>query len=1064
MSSITTNIDADDPWNWDVNRVVKELCTPDRSWQALSALMKPTDPVSLGQALRQQGVHGTVLLTSIDEDSLRWDLRIRIVGDRSFMTDAIESLRARSTEYQIWARNRSASHSGPPLLRLAGSQTRHSYTQLAPYGFVSAREDQGEYNAPRVSAELDRSILYRPESSSVVHGDAGQLLTSDDPSILRTLLDTNEIGIKRRKIDGPTLSDNVDSGIDGVETDRDESYEPPTGPENVTESILLLSSDSLPVAQNTINVKKRKRIAPTLVTTEIDINKPRDIPTAADAVIIHRPRIQQPGIPFIGNDGRKRLIPIHQAEASRTHDDHEERSNLQEDFLATVGGESISPGEVESRASTEFSQNSLSLGYLGKTKILVDDIFYGHVPVGSRMDSSYAVEDFSQGMQRISSGRRLYMNNRMKYFLRSRRKDIQRNGRAYSAVMPYQPSLIPVQQKPSFTLYSAGGTSGVVATREHLTSWPEVDSDFPLGKHVNLTSSSSGQFMLAGSSYDDWDPSLLEKYRLLPGGDEVLPLYGESDEDNEYDYNTWKEINDERNSPLKQRRIRLKNPPITSEEVNRAIDQAMLEIEEKWRNTKLPKQERKAWGIWTRSRRNGDKDKKIRDITEILGRYENRIPKMRSEILKEQWTSHEQVKKQAQIMEPTLVDIQEAKWRISVLKRKSAPEKPIRKVKAIPKATSASDSSKEESESVGSSSESNDSDVNDFLVSDSEFPVIAEEALEPDEADGEGTDSESVLSSVSFAGATPPTPTKQFAKPAKLADESHLSGETMMEIDVEDDEGREILPVTKSGSTEQPVPMNTGKTTTQTNRLPENDSLEVVDLTMMSSDDGRPVVDPVTPKKKPKRNLFSSSTPKKNAIRISDSDEPAVVMPKSHELPSLRDPAAIAEFSFKAWATLRDKRRLLLALFHKLSNNKKQLLYGFVSDMSEREAWNNIIQTIDIDIGKSKSAKGIDSLTSSAGRVLIQMFETWIDCQYHPTRDIILNKVGDKLKENQHCFSEFYQFLESSNSLFDYKSATSGIGPLGTAVVKKENNLPPENLEDDDGLRHSDSGEPGSVE
>jgi len=60
------------------------------------------------------------------------------------------------------------------------------------------------------------------------------------------------------------------------------------------------------------NGKKRKRIAPTLITSEIDLSRNRDIPTAADDVIHNDPLNVEPGVAFIGEDGRKRLVPIRQ--------------------------------------------------------------------------------------------------------------------------------------------------------------------------------------------------------------------------------------------------------------------------------------------------------------------------------------------------------------------------------------------------------------------------------------------------------------------------------------------------------------------------------------------------------------------------------------------------------------------------------------------------------------------------------------------------------------------------------------------------------------------------------
>jgi hypothetical protein len=60
------------------------------------------------------------------------------------------------------------------------------------------------------------------------------------------------------------------------------------------------------------NGKKRKRIAPTLITSEIDLSRNRDIPTAADDVIHNDPLNIEPGLAFIGEDGRKRLVPVRQ--------------------------------------------------------------------------------------------------------------------------------------------------------------------------------------------------------------------------------------------------------------------------------------------------------------------------------------------------------------------------------------------------------------------------------------------------------------------------------------------------------------------------------------------------------------------------------------------------------------------------------------------------------------------------------------------------------------------------------------------------------------------------------
>ncbi|RFU25247.1 hypothetical protein B7463_g11090, partial [Scytalidium lignicola] len=890
---------ADDPWNWDVDRVVKELCTLDRSWQPLSAVMKLSDPESLERALREQEVYGTVLLTSVDERSLREDLGLKILGRRVFVKNAIEELRLKSAEYQkrigkqpAFPSSQSNLQIDEPVLQLPdqyGWHTSRSFTRSLPYRLDLTASIHDKSSVQQASIQPAGSVIfhtgevlstYEDGSRSRLHEDKISY-TGNNIAIHDDTLDVNEVTSKRRRIDEPAVLDDFDSGI---ETYDDKSHQPSVQVEGDNHITALLPSDGPSMTSQGINAKKRKRIAPTLISTSIDPSRSREIPTAADTVILHDPNNVEPGIPFIGDDGRKRVVPIGQSSSPflETPSSYEQENNQiqlpQKASPNLVTGTVLPAKDVEIGKSTRSSSEySLEAGYLGKRKMPVDDIFYAGVTVGQKIPSFHLVEDFSQGMQRISSGRRLYVNNRIRHFLRSERKEVQRNGKFYSAIVPYQATLIPLQEKPSFTLFSTNEGSKAVVTREALSSWPEIDPDILFNKSVNI-SSSGEQFMLGGSSYDDWDPSSLEKYRLLPGGDEVLPIYGESDEDNEYDYNTWKEINDERNSPLKPRRIQLKKPPITTEEVNQAIDQTIQEIVRKWKNVRLPKQERKAWSIWTKSRRNGDKDKKLHDIREILGRYEKRIPLMRNEILKEKWTSQDQVKKQTQIMEPTLFDIQEARWWISVLRRKSAPQRPLRKCRVDSKGVAAVSGTKEDDEPVYSDLElaSSEDDMDDFVVSDNEGSIATDGELELDQADGEETETESALSDISSAEVLSSTPRHPFTETVQIPTERSPFSDRNMAMDLDENIEQIVLPPANNEIAKDSAPIKDEQLLTQ-DPTSSAGVPEVVDLTMMSSDDGPQVVNLVTPVKKPKIKLFVRDS----TIRISDSDEAAIVMPKA---------------------------------------------------------------------------------------------------------------------------------------------------------------------------------------
>ncbi|KAL2260341.1 hypothetical protein VTK26DRAFT_5670 [Humicola hyalothermophila] len=96
--------DQDDPFLWDEDRVVLELCTPNGSWPAPPAKKMP-DPAALEAKLRECGVDGESLLTYEDEfgfPSLWEHLNIRKFPHQLSLKDAITHFRKRSRKYQEW--------------------------------------------------------------------------------------------------------------------------------------------------------------------------------------------------------------------------------------------------------------------------------------------------------------------------------------------------------------------------------------------------------------------------------------------------------------------------------------------------------------------------------------------------------------------------------------------------------------------------------------------------------------------------------------------------------------------------------------------------------------------------------------------------------------------------------------------------------------------------------------------------------------------------------------------------------------------------------------------------
>jgi len=218
----------------------------------------------------------------------------------------------------------------------------------------------------------------------------------------------------------------------------------------------------------------------------------------------------------------------------------------------------------------------------------------------------------------------------------------------------------------------------------------------------------------------DWD--FLEKWRYVDQDDKVLPVYGESGSEVEYDLDTWREMEEERGT-LERTVGKSKRKRLTDEEVMTAMDQGLEELEAKWRMKRLPLGEHKAWRIWTKSRRDRSQHQQIELATARICYLNNvRLSKMRKEMTNEIWSNMIQVKKQCKIMEETVFEREDQKWRVSVLQSRSPPSKPpprdtVRPTKA-PRTHESLGDDEEILESSNDPVESSDDDLDGFIIED----------------------------------------------------------------------------------------------------------------------------------------------------------------------------------------------------------------------------------------------------------------------------------------------------------------------------------------------------------
>ncbi|RKF72043.1 putative snf2 family helicase snf2 family helicase atpase [Golovinomyces cichoracearum] len=747
-------LDMGDPWNWDVDRVVEELCTTNRSWQPQSpAMLTISDPKYLENILREQEVNGSVLLGEINMSILKDDFGIKALGRRSFIMSAIDQFRARSFKYSSFISGRSTNLTSMDLGR-------------------SLREVLGQYQQ---KDHINTSVVPKSPQSILKSGQFCKLSPTQNghfPPLMNLSNPTERDQVETRVI--------VDLSDDEIERKRRKtSLGLPVPVQKQCSQKEEVSRHNTPVVDNTKTAPlssgsqtldtekeieaggvKRKRITPICLSTTIspstaskEISTLTSHSSVKPKIINHvtfdpEPSISElvskPGVVYQDSNGRKRIIPITQSGYNLDKAEPDEIASINVDPGVT-NDTSIDLNLSPSKNST--AKILVPNLFLGKKKMNVDTIFYDGVSVGSEMPEIGDQTEFYSGSKITTKGRRLYVHKRLRFFLRSRRQEIISEGKKCSIVVPYPKSLVPKFKDQSFTLYTNAIDGKIVARRE-VNIEVSNDNIKSIGyEHLAIFNPLNRNLLEQVGTGGEWDFSALEKYKFLEGGDAVLPPYGESDEDNEFDEATWKEIEAEYGERRRPKQ-KLRKPPISKDEVMEAIHAGIIDIVNSWSNKEFSKRERKAWRLWRQSRRLKNKRAQIIAANIDLNHIQEYLAKIQERILTEVWTSKLQVRRQVGSMEASIIKREQLKWKISVLKQKKQPKRPSVEIstvtikKSTTKTKNNDDADGEDlSDSDKENSIDDDSETDDFIdYDDDEINTTEEQLHELNFADSENED------------------------------------------------------------------------------------------------------------------------------------------------------------------------------------------------------------------------------------------------------------------------------------------------------------------------------------
>lgn len=645
--------DYDDPFDWTIEDVVEQFCrNPRPAWSPDKPPKYLESADALEKALRDNDVDGETLL-DIDDQTLKSDLGITSFGQRRAILRAIQFLRSssRKTEragFQADAIARHISTTGAfATPQITGSHL--SGLVHSPFQNVTAYPHQLQQHQPAVSSmspNLDRgfemarqttptaqSKLQLPQASSMPNPGKGIL--PPDPQwndeSQQTLPAMNETECaqgqpQRRPAPGKG------PGVVGNSAQDSDVGKSTVLPSATNEQVPVLDA---PEARND------KILVDSRHSGEKTGQSPHGLADLNEKDKLQINKVQKRVVPtFVHHISEQRML-AYRVQQARTGD---------------------SPDEPR-KAGSYFLNDALP----------VEDIFYP------------TPEDESDGMNVISSlhppGLQKFIGKTIKSFLLQPVLTLP-NGRTKFRI-PYKRSLCLSRSNHYFTIFPPFLPPAVRSIDE----WPAVKSQLT-ARHRGATETPQYSRSQIKSSenldpfqvpelgnednLDDFD-MLLKKYP--PNQDDnadLLPLYGDSGDEGEYDEETWEEMRNE----MEENRKMSGQTHLSKEDISKLIDQAILEQEVLWKATKLAKFQVKAYRLWKKATREGKREAEIDTASYWINRFSSRLAKVREAILKDLWHNPAEVKLQCQSFEESVYQREEQRYLMAVLNEPEPPAKP----------------------------------------------------------------------------------------------------------------------------------------------------------------------------------------------------------------------------------------------------------------------------------------------------------------------------------------------------------------------------------------------------
>lgn len=788
--------------------------------------------------------------------------------------------------------------------------------------------------------------------------------------------------------------------------------EPPSSPETLRKDTNATTSFESNILPNSVCPNFDDELQLLLDTLEPPV--PAEAATSmSNSALGSLNAMAEPGHVLMNEDGRKRMRPILVPEADLDSEDQQPVTPIPQKLNDTFGlpakdlREFEHTNNVKRRSYGRKSKRKADQIYLGFESMSIDNLIYGDAALDKDLGKDQMVGTSSQSEQPdelddfnvapnndIGEGQRLYVNARMKYLLRGQRLSLEQDGRDHVGIIPY-PDRISRKNCPlSITVFSSS-SHGVTASRANRSKWTNIkvipaatESDGRTGNLSNVADPT-----LAHNESEDPEWKALEKWNFMDGEDRILPVYGESDSDGEYDLETWREMEKERGN-IARPLGRSKSAKLSSAEVQGAIDVAMEQIVGKWTLKRLPKLKLKEWHIWARSRRNRDTQKQIASLTHEQEKLEVRIAGLRKEIAQEEWSKTSQISKQCKSIQHSIFDREDYKWKIATLKLQKAPDKllPAKKQPRLAKSLEPGEvlEDGEEILTAGTeTSESSEDDLGEFIVEDdvdgdTYQPVIVDDDLTMADVE-DGIESDTLI----VDEPKPKTPTKR----TKVVSQPGPSPSNVIDLTQQSDS------VEPEFFAPKPEPSYAIRTPPLCGS--ENDS-EI----FQRSRSKKPVyrVPPTIPKSPTKTTeIISLESDSTQSLKCLD-------LPPTKKFPELSDVDGIRRMNPAYLVERQDRKRLLIWMVAHAEEYRRQAAFEYLNKTSMELSRANVLSGLTELLHHRRRLKNMNNEDSEC----VMHIATWRICWTIPV------KVTPKGLQTRHIietlddkdgYEPFYHFL-----------------------------------------------------